>query len=223
MKSQQLKYNGKRASITKTIIGLLIGITLLNAFSKFMDYQLLQQKTIDLRQLGANDLQNWLLGNTYFLGLLLLTYFFVRWFRRAYHNLHLLGAELSFDERWATWSWFVPVLNLFRPYKIMEEIWEQSAKLSRHQRVNYWLLGAWWASFLVSYLLSHFSSQLMLRAQNIRGVHLSNLLEIFADLSAIPGMVLLFLLIHRISKLEDKLIRIYHRPQLEAHLLKGAA
>lgn len=51
---------------------------------------------------------------------------FIQWFRRAYYNLHTLDPDLSWDESWAAASWFIPVLNLFRPFQIMREMYRKT-------------------------------------------------------------------------------------------------
>lgn len=50
----------------------------------------------------------------------------IRWFRRAYYNLNVLTNESAYDDSWATKAWFVPFLNLYRPYEIMKELIEKT-------------------------------------------------------------------------------------------------
>lgn len=52
---------------------------------------------------------------------------FIWWFRRAYGNLPALGAPQKYRAGWAIGAWFVPILNLFRPWKMTEEIWRGSS------------------------------------------------------------------------------------------------
>lgn len=52
---------------------------------------------------------------------------FVWWFYRAYQNLRSLRTTgHRFSTGWAVGAWFVPILNLFRPFQIAEEIWRGS-------------------------------------------------------------------------------------------------
>ncbi len=51
------------------------------------------------------------------------------WFRRAYFNLHQKVSYLSHSEGWAAGSWFVPIVNLYRPYQIMKEIYVETKEL----------------------------------------------------------------------------------------------
>ena len=86
--------------------------------------------------------------------------FFIMWFRRAYNNLHIAGSKyLSYDEGWAAGAWFVPLLNLFLPYKIMMEIWNEMQLCFRVKETKSTIkdgtkVGVWWALFLVGNITS---------------------------------------------------------------------
>ena len=50
------------------------------------------------------------------------------WFKRLYVNLPALGTKhRKHTAGWAVGAWFVPFLNLVRPYEIAQEIWTESA------------------------------------------------------------------------------------------------
>ncbi len=49
---------------------------------------------------------------------------FIAWFRRGYRNVEALGIRpLRYGTGWSIGSWFVPILNLFRPKQIANDIW----------------------------------------------------------------------------------------------------
>ena len=54
---------------------------------------------------------------------------FLMWFNRAYSNLHQMAADLSYKKGWAIGCWFVPIMNLVIPLKIMVELYVESSKL----------------------------------------------------------------------------------------------
>jgi hypothetical protein len=93
-------------------------------------------------------------------------FFFIRWFHRAYKNLLALGAgELRFKPGWAIGAWFVPILNLWRPKQIANDIWRGSDppyppgnSVWRDGPVAA-VFAVWWGLFLVS----NWSSQVALR------------------------------------------------------------
>jgi serine/threonine-protein kinase len=94
---------------------------------------------------------------------LVTAYLFLAWFRRAYDNLVAFGGrELRFAPVWASVGWFVPVLGLFRPKQLMDDLWRASdpaLPLRDEPGMPRWwqrpvppLLAWWWCVFLASVL-----------------------------------------------------------------------
>jgi Protein kinase domain/Domain of unknown function (DUF4328) len=83
------------------------------------------------------------------------------WFRRAYLNLPALGARrLRFRPWWAVGAWLVPVLSLFRPKQVLNDVWRASDPDLPPDQADTWrrrpvaeLLGWWWLAFLASILV----------------------------------------------------------------------
>ena len=90
---------------------------------------------------------------------------FLVWIDRAYRNLRGLGAHrLRFSPGWAIGAFFVPFLNLVRPYEIVTEIWSASNPdvgvtdevLKQHTSAagryssKSRLIGMWWAVWILS-------------------------------------------------------------------------
>lgn len=52
---------------------------------------------------------------------------FLIWFHRCYRNLAWLYVEgIKYSTRWAIGGWFIPIVNLIRPYQVAREIWDAS-------------------------------------------------------------------------------------------------
>ncbi len=61
------------------------------------------------------------------IGDLLAAAMFIPWFAMAYSNLRRLGVQrLRWSNGWAVGAWFVPILSLFRPKQIANDIWRGS-------------------------------------------------------------------------------------------------
>jgi hypothetical protein len=79
---------------------------------------------------------------------------FLAWFSRAYRNLARLDvAGLRYTPGWAVGAWFVPILNLFRPKQVANDIWRATDPRQHnagwHGRdVSPWL--QWWWAFWVA-------------------------------------------------------------------------
>jgi Domain of unknown function (DUF4328) len=75
------------------------------------------------------------------------------WLHRAYGNLTLVGSKRSrFGRSRAVGYWFIPFLNLVRPFQVMKDLWLRSE--SMNDRDGYddlpapGFLSAWWGVFL---------------------------------------------------------------------------
>jgi Domain of unknown function (DUF4328) len=84
---------------------------------------------------------------------------FVAWTYRAYRNLRPLGAHgQRFRSGWAIGCWLVPVLALWRPKQVVNDIWRGSdSELPADAPPGAWrdarppsLLAWWWGTWLVS-------------------------------------------------------------------------
>jgi len=79
-------------------------------------------------------------------GLLVVTAIaFVVWFHRAYEAVDLAVGS-AHDVTQAAWAFFVPIMNLFRPYQIATEIWRKSGDGTGGHSA---LIIAWWGLWVV--------------------------------------------------------------------------
>lgn len=90
---------------------------------------------------------------------------FVLWFRRAYFNLHQKLKTLEFGEGWAAGSWFVPFVNLVRPYKIMKELFTESSfwlkmKGVEGSKSQEQLILPWWILWILTTVLGRIVDKL---------------------------------------------------------------
>ena len=68
---------------------------------------------------------------------------FAFWFFRAYRNVSLWAATRR-SPIWAALSWFIPLVNLYLPFSIMLELFEQSPGPSRRGALNPLIVLLWW-------------------------------------------------------------------------------
>jgi hypothetical protein len=109
---------------------------------------------VDQSTLNSVDIQLGLVGLAQ-IGLLIGTAItFLTWVYRAHKNLDSLGVRtLEFTHGWAVGSWFVPFLNLFRPKKVMDEIWHGSGTLG-----NAAIIPVWWGCWIFSGIVTRLST-----------------------------------------------------------------
>lgn len=91
---------------------------------------------------------------------------FLVWTYRLSKNLRALGVTgVRNAPAWAVAYFFIPILNLYRPYQVFREIWQASdpdpaARVGRAWRdgSSPALLGFWWASDVLANTMAYLSS-----------------------------------------------------------------
>jgi hypothetical protein len=160
-----LKSNEQRAKYAILFIWIVLAMAILNFVSSYMQLDLLQTVAnggdVSDEVAEANDSRERAAGIFYTIVSVISAITFILWFRRAYYNLHQKVRPLALSEGWAAGSWFVPIVNLFRPYQIMKEIYVETKKLfNRHglsERVGYTTryLDWWWTLWVISSLIGN--------------------------------------------------------------------
>lgn len=104
-------------------------------------------------------------------GVLILTMIFAAvaycvWLYAAARNTRLMGEELlQASPGWCVGSFFVPLANLYLPYRNVREIYEMSdpARVGAGapaKRPDIWLLQLWWGTWIVANILGNVSMRL---------------------------------------------------------------
>jgi tetratricopeptide (TPR) repeat protein len=118
--------------------------------------------TITRAEVVANDTRQQIMGILNLLAYITTVVLFLMWLYRAHRNLPALGTQnLRFSPGWAVGYWFIPIVNIFKPYQVLKEIWKASDPSVDLSETSSWknaptshLLGWWWAFFLISNYLS---------------------------------------------------------------------
>lgn len=211
-----LKPNQDRKRIAIIAIYFAMAVDALNIFSVSINYYSLAGGTIP-DVMGYLSYYFDLISGVGQLGITLIVgIIFIMWFRRAYWNLHQLVRHLNHSEGWAAGSWFVPILSLFRPYQIMQELWLETPRYLKKHDVNPAKtaadvpLGWWWAAFITSSILSNISGRLYLRSDDL-GLYEGAIITdyISTGLSLISGYLVLKIM-DGYHELEQQLQQLDH-------------
>lgn len=94
---------------------------------------------------------------------------FLIWLNRGFKNLSPLNAS-SFETTpgWAVGYWFIPILNLFKPYQTMRELWVESdpefdpdLSFAPSDYSAPAFMGFWWATWIIFNITSNVSNRLI--------------------------------------------------------------
>jgi hypothetical protein len=141
----------------------------------------------DLSAANASDHQTAVIGIVEAVTLVISGVCFIAWFRLAYTNLLRLGATtMRYGHGWAIGAWFVPILNLWRPKQIANDIWrgsdpehsgEQPTWSERVSPLLWW----WWGAWLLTWLMSRASATAWTDAKSVHDVRSAAGLDIAAE------------------------------------------
>lgn len=128
----------------------------------------------------------------------------LRWIYRASCNARELGAAgMRFSEGGSVFWYFVPILNLWKPFQAMKEIWRASERPRDWQNgPAHGLLVAWWTLWLLSSSASNASLRLTLRAESMGELLAANHVTLISDLLNIPLSIVFSLVVKTIHDMQ---------------------
>ncbi len=199
-----------RARKAQWLIGLTIAANVLSIVFLVKQRSLIGQGAgnISLSDWNANEAR---IGGVATVELLLFAtsgILFLRWLHLSYRNLRELGTSgLRFTPGWAVGYWFVPILNLWRPRQILDDLWKATdAKADewdgawRNAPVSP-LVGAWWALSLISTFVGIYSWNSS--TQTLAELHHRNNVLFAGHLFEIATGVVLFKLVGVLTRRQD--------------------
>jgi uncharacterized protein DUF4328 len=200
-----------RAVFAMTLLALCLVADLMGAGAGLLEARLLQRiqagEAVDDATIEASDIQLMLVGFSQ-MGLLLLSGIaFLMWFHRSHRNLPALRARiLKYSPRWAVGGFFIPIMNLYRPYQVMQEVWTESDPFSvkgaddlTGRPVSGALVGWWWALWIIGGILGQAAFRVSMRAESVEMYLVSSWLTVSCDLVSVLDAVLIITLVRRID------------------------
>ena len=199
-----------RRAILALQIFLAYAVTML--FFNYSDYNLLtliyEGVVISIFELDMNNMLRFIFSFAY-LAVLAGTFItFLRWFYRAYNNLHIAGVSgLRYKPIWTIASFVIPVINLFRPYIIMKDIWIGNIQLTKDLSSDLVKIkppvGWWWILCLLT-----FASCIMVIFESVQGGSISQVINtyyfsILADTFFLLSAAVAIIVIRIISRAES--------------------
>jgi hypothetical protein len=138
---------------------------------------------------------------------------FCFWIHRAYANLAALGnpkSRLEYSPAWAVGYFFIPLLNLYVPYRVTSEIWRKSDPAVRTQ--DGFMFAApsaaafilvWWLCWIASNVLDRFHGKLYDNASTPDAALMVAKLELVARAVALTSAVLAAFVVHDITRRQE--------------------
>ncbi len=217
-----LRPNNERARASIIVFYILIVASVFTLVSSYMELNLLSDENnlYDDEALTNNDLRQQVVSVFYLLVWIAGIVFFLRWFRRAYYNLHQLDRVYpNYQEGWAVGAWFIPFINLFRPYGIMKEIWQYTQEKINQPVESRNIIKLWWLIFIISNLINNMSGRFLNNSSEIEDYILADQIALLTTSFDIIALLLIISIIRKISEWETILYNENHQVEIEEHLL----
>ncbi|MBY8824078.1 DUF4328 domain-containing protein [Sphingomonas colocasiae] len=130
------------------------------------------------------------------------------WIYSASRRAHLVGAlEMTVTPGWAVAWYFVPIANLFMPFRAMREIDEASASAlpGEDDRLGgEGMLLGWWGSWLAMNMTAWVSFRLSMNGVTVDDLRTAALFDLISFLLTIPACLLLAAIIARIQSFQNR-------------------
>ncbi|WP_374776963.1 DUF4328 domain-containing protein [Streptomyces sp. NBC_01310] len=131
---------------------------------------------------------------------------FIVWFHRVRTNAEVFAPgtdKLSLG--WAIGAWFIPLANLWLPYRIAVTTWGSSTPLGAdggHRRFPLTLVNLWWGVFVLSRLLGWYGGMSYSRAQSPDAVRDAATTMLVGDVLDIVAAILAVLFVRRLTAMQ---------------------
>jgi hypothetical protein len=188
---------------------------MISLVSNIFQYNLLNSirhgNGVDMNTAAANDLRQQIIAILFIIVYIISAVTFILWFRRAYYNLGTKDVFLSYEDGWAAGSWFIPILNWFRPYQIMKELYTETVEfLNKKGHTPELIIGnkninLWWSFWLASSIIGQIVFRYSRAAETVDDFLSVTFLSILSSTLMIPLAIFTVKLIKNYSEFGMKL------------------
>jgi len=196
------------ASVLKTMLAINMLICAISLVSDVMEVNLLQKMDRGIEttseEENSNDNRQQLLGIVIIVYSIPLMIVFGKWIYRSAANMHVVApGQMTITPGWCVGWYFIPFLNLIRPFQAMVEIWKTSeARPGEHTESlpTPGLLRLWWGLWILVGILGQISFRIVTNAESIEMLIVSDYFSISQEAAEI---VLSFVAMTMVAKITE--------------------
>jgi hypothetical protein len=203
-----------RVTVLRYLLIAFLVLKLLALGSAWAQHEMLVdvQRGVELTaaRASANDSRELLISRVALLFFVGTAIWWLMWQHRAYANLRLIGSrDTEYTPGWSVGYWFIPFINLYRPYQITAELYRRSEIQNGRDPVGGLsgppLVGVWWFVYLAWGVTSRFVGTLAKDAQTVPTLISATNVELVAHLLGAVVTVLALLVIGSIDRFQQAL------------------
>lgn len=206
------------SNLTKWVCWLYVILAIVSAIaiaSGYAQAELLNRaisgEVITWSEATANDTRVSLVGMAQFVLFFPSFIVFLIWIYRTHKNLPYLHAEgLRFTPGWSVGWFFVPIMNLFRPYQVVSETWkasnpeiDMSDSVSWQKSASSPIVGWWWAFFLISSFVAQIAVRIAFSGEELSDFLATTYAYMVSDAVDIVWIIITIFLVRGISQFQE--------------------
>ncbi|MFF4104555.1 DUF4328 domain-containing protein [Streptomyces sp. NPDC001903] len=193
------------------LLGVAAAVNLFSAAVSGYVFSLMKRLAADPADVGddtldRSDVLTAVAGSLQFLILLATAVVFIIWFHRVRVNGEIMRPDAFSQTRgWAIGGWFIPLGNLFLPYRTAKEIWTASTQLApdgSFRAVSAAPVNAWWAVWVVSALSDRVFSTMYGRAETPEALRDASAVGMVTDLVTVAAAVLAIVFVRKLTAMQ---------------------
>lgn len=214
----KLKPNQTRANNAILLLWIALAVTTVMLFMECYNLLFLNDiangRNLDMRQFYLVELISIVVTIVYGIVMILCAVFFIMWFRRAYYNLHQFRSNLSYSEGWAAGAWFVPIMNWFAPFKIMNDLYRNTSGILLEKedvevdRKSHRIKNFWWALWISSSIIGNLGYQVERKAETIDALTVSAYMDILSSILSIGAAYCAVQVTKKYAEMEKRLVEL---------------
>ncbi len=137
---------------------------------------------------------------------------FTIWFYKSYANLENVVDNLEHKKGWIIGAWFVPIVNLYKPYKIMQDMYLKAQGILNYKEsyhkdsISTRVIAWWWALYLISAFSSKISDVILKDPQSMDTLFTGVYIGVASEIVAVAYVVLSIKLIKDYAKVEAVIV-----------------
>ncbi|MFI5670461.1 DUF4328 domain-containing protein [Streptomyces sp. NPDC051704] len=193
------------------LLGVAAAVNLFSAAIGGYVFSLMKRLTANPESVGddaldRSDTLTAIAGSLQFLILLATAVVFIIWFHRVRVNGEIMRPDAFSQTRgWAIGGWFIPLGNLFLPYRTAREIWTASTQFApdgSFREVSAAPVNTWWAVWVFSALSDRVLSVMYRRAETPEALRDASAVGMVTDLLTVAAAVLAIVFVRKLTAMQ---------------------